>query len=218
MSVASHLGITLRDYDRQIRTFIPHYDDMLEAAAGAVDRRTKRLLDLGLGTGALAARCLRTAPRARVTGIDEDGDILALAAGRLGRRAALITGSFVTATLPRADAVVASFSLHHVAAPAAKQRLYRRIAAALTRGGVFINADCCPATDPILAERQRAQWRDHLARHYAPARARAFLAAWKREDTYMPLELELTMMRAAGLHAEIVWRRDAFAVIVGRKR
>jgi len=217
MSVASHLGITLRNYDRQIRTFIPDYDEILDAAAAAIDRPTRHLIDLGTGTGALAARCLAAAPRARVIGIDEDGDVLALAARRLGGRATFINASFAAVSLPRADAVVASFSLHHVAARAVKQRLYRRVSAALTPGGVFINADCCPALDPALAAAQRSQWRAHLRRTYPPAKASAFLRAWKREDTYVPLELEVNMTRAAGLHAEIVWRRGAFAVIVSRK-
>jgi hypothetical protein len=33
MGVAAHLGIRLREYDARIRTFIPHYEEMLDAAA-----------------------------------------------------------------------------------------------------------------------------------------------------------------------------------------
>ena len=33
MGVASHLGIQLTEYDRRIRTFIPDYEEMLDAAA-----------------------------------------------------------------------------------------------------------------------------------------------------------------------------------------
>ncbi len=218
MSVASHLGITLRNYDRQIRTLIPHYDEMLDAAAGAVDPGIRRLLDLGIGTGALSERCLGVARHARVTGIDEDNDILAMAKARLGRRATLVHGNFVTAPFPRADAIVASFALHHVATTGTKQRLYRRIAAALVRRGSLLVADCCPARDPDLAAAQHGQWRAHLRDRYSAAQARAFLNAWKREDTYMPLETELTMMQKAGLQPEVIWRRDAFAVVAARKR
>lgn len=218
MSVAAHLRIALRHYDRQIPTLIPHYDEMLEAAAGAVDSRATRLVDLGIGSGALSARCLRVARRARLTGIDEDADILRLAARRLGGRITLIHGDFLTTPLPRAETIVASFSLHHVARVAAKQRLYRRISAALVRDGLFIQADCCPAEDPAVAARQHAEWRAHLRTRYSAAQARAFLRAWQREDTYMPLPLELKMMRRARLEPEVVWRRGAFAVLVGRKR
>ena len=33
MGAASHLGIDLREYDSRIRTFIPGYDELLDAAA-----------------------------------------------------------------------------------------------------------------------------------------------------------------------------------------
>ena len=36
MSVASHLHIRLDEYDARIRTFIPRYDEMIEAAAGTL--------------------------------------------------------------------------------------------------------------------------------------------------------------------------------------
>src|SRR4026208_979520 len=67
MSVASHLGIRLADYDARIRTFIPDYEEMLGVAAAAIPARTRTIVDLGIGTGALSARCLAPAPAARVT-------------------------------------------------------------------------------------------------------------------------------------------------------
>ena len=36
MGVATHLGIQLADYDETIRTFIPGYEEMLDAAAATV--------------------------------------------------------------------------------------------------------------------------------------------------------------------------------------
>ena len=75
MSVASHLGITVREYDRRIRTFIPNYAEMLDEVATVLDPATKTIVDLGVGTGALSARCLARAPAARVIGIDADAEI-----------------------------------------------------------------------------------------------------------------------------------------------
>ena len=69
MSVAAHLAIDLDDYDRRVRTFIPGYAHLLNAVAAAcgtalegVKRPT--ILDLGVGTGALASRCLDAVPSA----------------------------------------------------------------------------------------------------------------------------------------------------------
>jgi tRNA (cmo5U34)-methyltransferase len=219
--VAAHLGIRVRDYDRRIRTFIPHYMEMLDEAAaalGATGPRAPVVVDLGVGSGALAALVIRVRPRARIVGIDSDAAMLAMAEQRLGSRLTPIRGDFLSVDLPRCDAFVASFALHHVATARRKRALYARCAQALRPGGLLISADCHLATDPRQQTRDRAAWLAHLRRTYPAARARAYLRAWAREDVYQRLEDEIAMLRSAGFGVDVVWRRDGFAVIVGARR
>jgi ubiquinone/menaquinone biosynthesis C-methylase UbiE len=215
MSVAAHLGIRLDSYDEQIRAFIPYYDEMLDAAAACLRGDEQIVVDLGVGTGALAARCLDRAPRATVIGIDSDPAILRLAASRLGARGECRTGNFMKAPLPAGDAVVASLSLHHVRTATAKLRLFRRIAAALPRQGRFVSADCHPSHDRHFAALQRTAWVDHLRRTYSAPRARALLSQWAREDVYRSLDVEIALARRGGIAAEVMWRNGSFAVIAG---
>lgn len=214
MGVASHLGIKLAEYDLRIRTFIPNYEEMLDVAAGAIPRRARSIVDLGTGTGALAQRCLRRASRARLLGIDADGEILKLAERRLSSRARLLRGSFTRTSLPACDAVAASFALHHIRTRSSKASLYRRIRAALRPGGVFISVDCQPAANRGLASEQHQQWKSHLLSSYSAKQAAALLASWAREDTYVPLEAELDLLRRSGLKPEVLWRKGAFAVLL----
>src|ERR1051326_1540540 len=177
MGVSAHLGIALGEYDARIRTFIPDYEEMLVVGAAAVPSRARTIVDLGVGTGALAARCLKRARRASIVGIDADPAILNLAARRLGRGAQLIADSFLRAALPRCDATVASFALHHVRTRGAKANLYRRIRRALRRRGVFVTVDCHPSADRRVASAQRQDWRMHLRESYSAAQADRFLWA-----------------------------------------
>jgi ubiquinone/menaquinone biosynthesis C-methylase UbiE len=213
MGVAAHLGIKLTEYDSRIRTFIPHYEEMLDVGAAAIPPHARTIVELGVGTGALSSRCLTLARRARVVGVDVDPEILALARRRLGDRATFITGSFLRAALPHCDALVASFALHHVRTRAAKGSLYRRIRSALRRGGSFISIDCQPAVDAAVRRAQFGEWLAHLRRVYSPGEAKAIFASWSHEDVYVPLDAELELLRAAGFRAELLWRRGAFAVI-----
>jgi len=221
-SVAGHLGITLSEYDRRIRTFIPHYEELLGVVAdvpGWVPARSPAMLDLGIGTGALATRCLAL-HRGRLTGMDSDPAILAAARRRLqryGRRLHLIRGNFLTEPLPRSDAVVATLALHHIRTATAKRRFYRRCYAALRRGGVLATGDAFVTDDPRLNASQIARWVSHMARTYGPMQARRFLRSWAREDRYFPLNQEVAMLKAAGFAVEVVWRRPPFAVLLGRK-
>jgi len=214
VSVAAHLGIRLGEYDARIRTFIPDYEEMLDVAARAVPRHARMLVDLGTGTGALAARCARVARRAHIVGIDADREILTVAARRLGRRAEFIADNFLRATIPRCDVVVAAFALHHVRTRAAKGRLYTRIRSALQPGGVLISVDCQPSAAAGLAAAQRSQWLAHLERSYSRKEAKGYLRAWAHEDTYVPLDAEMRSMNRAGLAPEVIWRKGAFAVLV----
>ena len=213
MSVAAHLGIDLADYDARIRTFIPDYEEMLDVAAAALPKSTRTIVDLGVGTGALAARCLDAVPKARVFGIDVDPDILAMASRRLGRRATFAAGSFLRAELPRCDAAVSSFALHHVRTRAAKAALYTRLHAALRPGGLLLSVDCQPAADPGVRRTQMDKWVAHLRLAYSPARAARLLDAWAGEDVYVPLDGELDLLRRRGFRVEVLWRRGAFAVL-----
>jgi tRNA (cmo5U34)-methyltransferase len=218
MSVATHLGIQLRDYDRRIRTFIPHYDEMLDTAAALVPSHSASILDLGIGTGVLAARCLRVARKARVTGIDSDRGMLALARRRLRARVTLLHGRFEEVAFPRADAVVASLALHHIFTQPGKTAIYRRIYRSLRPGGILVIADCCPAAERLLRQAQQDDWLRHLRRTYSRTQATKYLRTWRHEDRYMPLETELHMLRSCGFHPEVVWRRGMFAVIAARIR
>jgi tRNA (cmo5U34)-methyltransferase len=218
MAVSTHLQIDLADYDARIRTFIPYYEEMLEAAVAALQaaaRPIEMVVDLGTGTGALAERVARAHRHARIVGIDEDEGMLAMAARRLPRRrATLVHDTFTAAALPRCDAATASFALHHIEHHRTRKALYRRIRAALRRGGVLVSADCHPPAHGRLAAAGRDAWRDHLAVSYGRREASGFLEAWSHEDFYVPLDVELSLMRGAGLSPDVTWRRDAFAVIV----
>jgi len=213
VGVATHLGIKLTEYDARIRTFIPDYQEMLDVAATAVPPAARTIVDLGTGTGALAARCLTRAVQARVVGIDADPEVLKVARRRLGSRGTLVAATFLRAQVPVCDVIVASFALHHVRSRRAKAALYRRLRHALGRGGRLITVDCHPATDRPIARAQREAWLTHLRRHYSRSRAEGLLAAWAGEDTYVPLDAEIELMRRAGFRVEVLWRKGAFAVL-----
>jgi len=224
MSVAQHLHIKLSEYDQRIRTFIPNYEEMLDEVAATValiEKPQPAIIDFGVGTGALAARCLRMAPTARLTGVDSDPDILALARRRLSKRRlappALIHGNFLETALPRCDAIVATLALHHIHDARLKQNFYTKCFATLHRGGIFANGDCFMAENPKLSQRYMKIWEKHLRQFYKAREAKNFFAAWAGEDTYFPLRQEIAMLTTAGFEVEVVWRRAPFAVLVGRK-
>jgi tRNA (cmo5U34)-methyltransferase len=150
-------------------------------------------------------------------GVDADCEILKMAQQRLGSRATLVCQSFLRATVPRCDAVVASLALHHVRTQSAKRRLYARIHAAVRAGGLFVTVDCHPAQDSRLAHQQQQAWMGHLLRSYSSSEALKLVASWSHEDVYAPLETEVSSFQQSGFRVRVLWRQGAFAVIMGRR-
>ena len=223
-SVASHLAVSPAKYDAHIRGLIPLYDELIAEAARALGhaaRPVRTIVDLGIGTGALARACLDAVPSARIWGIDADPGMMAMARTRLGsrsRRVTMTTGSFLTEDLPPCDAIVASYALHHIRTRAAKQRFYRACFAALRPGGVLISGDCAPATTPGGFARDLDVWFTHLGRSFGGRDGgRRVYESWADEDVYVPLADEIRMLIRAGFAVDVPWRRSPFAVIAGVK-
>ena len=222
MSVASHLNIRIEEYDARIRTFIPGYEQMLDAGAAAMRALATPgpvIVDLGTGTGALAARCISVRSDAKLIAIDADAAILDIARHRLaalGGMASFLQASFLETELPRCDAIVASLALHHVHSVERKQQFYRDCRRALARDGLMVSVDCMVSADSRLAELDRTAWRAHLQHSYSEAETEGYFAAWALEDVYLPLTTELAMLRDAGFEPDVTWRIAPFAVVVAR--
>lgn len=139
-------------YDQARRRLVPCFDAFYGTAAELVARATPaagasgrplRILDLGAGTGLLSERVLARAPDARITVLDRSSDMLARARERIASRSPEVVVADFDAAPPAGEAfdvVVSALAIHHLD-DAAKRALFARIHAALTPGGLFVNAE-----------------------------------------------------------------------------
>ncbi len=220
-SVRSHLRLEIEAYDESIRKFIPGYEEALTRAADEVaDVDPALVLDLGVGTGALAEAILEHERVGCVNAIDVDPEMLAQARIRLkrfGTRVRFSERSF-DAPLPGCGAVAASLALHHVPTMAEKLAIYERIFGALYPGGIFVNADVTVSSHPGTRERTYRLWAAHLVScGIDERRAYRHFDEWALEDTYFPVDEELAALRKVGFHAECFWRDGPNTLMIGRK-
>lgn len=218
-SVLDHLHVMIADYDRFIRTAIPHYDTMravqLELLARCLPPEG-HVIDLGGGTGALARAVAEKFSKVHVEIWDTDPAMLEIARERcaaFGDRVHFVERSFAE-PLPACDAVVACIALHHVKEMSAKGDIYANIFQALRRGGIFANADCVMSETPALRRASYEAWAKFMEEQgLSQAETQQQFAEWAKEDYYPPLATELRLLAQAGFaEPDCFWRMPPFTV------
>jgi len=134
-------------YDIKIEKAIPKYREMQDVIVSLLPFKRGvaiKILDLGIGTGNLSLKVLKQFPKAKIIGIDKDGEMLKVAAKKLRRltsKIELIKGDFGE-FLPKGkyDAVISLLSIHHLK-NSQKRRLFKKIYQNLKSGGIFVNGD-----------------------------------------------------------------------------
>lgn len=142
----------LQSWDQQQSAYIAHrearFNTMLEVLALTLGERF-HVLDAGCGPGSLTARLLARFPLIRVTALDLDPMLLAIARealGQYGDRVCFLQGdvtdtaSFAPLQQDRPQAAVSSTAIHWLM-PEQQVALYRQLYLLLDDNGLFMNAD-----------------------------------------------------------------------------
>jgi len=167
--------------------------DVVRRLEGLADDAT--VLDVGCGTGRVTEELARLVPRGTVLAIDASDEMVQLARRRLGSRASVWCEDVLDLALDEpVDAILSTATLHWVSD---HDRLWRRLAAALRRGG-RLEAQCGGAGN--IARVRVAI--DEAARETAPQ-----LLEWSPWCFATPEETE-TRLREAGFVGARCWLEE----------
>ena len=205
------------------RRLIPCFDAFYGAALRALELAApgplRTVLDLGTGTGALAAMVAGAHPSAQLTLLDGAPAMVETAAATLGpRTAAALVQDFGDPLPPGPfDAVVSALAIHHLDDDS-KASLYARAPAVLRPGGVLVNAEQglgpTQALDGLLR-----RWHEREARALGATDAEWAAAVERmRHDRCATADAQLEMLLAAGFEDVSTHFADGrFAVLAGRR-
>ena len=210
-------------YDQDRPRLVPRFDDFYGAALQripfAADARVY-VLDLGAGTGLLAAMVRRMLPSATLHLTDISEAMLERARQRFtGVRAitCAVEDHLQLAAEAEYDLILSALSIHHLG-HVEKRALIGKVFRALRPGGAFINADQVLGPTPEAEAEYERQWlADAIANGIAePALEQARLRM--REDKNALLSDQLQWLRDAGFsRVDCSYQRLRFAVYGGTK-
>lgn len=142
-------------YDEHMRTTIEGASGFYAYTASLLPMENEaRVLDLGCGTGLELEEYFRLNPDADVTGIDLSEAMLNALREKLpDRKISLLQGSYFDIPFGEKayDDAVSVESLHHFPAEL-KEKLYRKLHAALKDGGCFVLTDYFAESDELETE------------------------------------------------------------------
>ncbi|HKN01737.1 MAG TPA: methyltransferase domain-containing protein [Candidatus Binataceae bacterium] len=163
-SVQQLFDRTADTYDRARRKLIPCFDELYRAAIDALPFGRDdeiEVLDLGAGTGLLAAFVAYGYPRARITMVDGAEQMLVQARERFalgGDRFRFEIADYGEGRITgRYDAILSALSLNHLSDDK-KRMIFEQSYAALNQGGLFVNADRVRAETPEREQRHHDSW------------------------------------------------------------
>lgn len=212
-------------YDRARQQLVPCFDDFYGTVLELIPHERDaaiRVLDLGAGTGLLAALIAQAFPRAHFTLVDISDAMLDQARRRFAAEPARFhfrALDFAAEPLSgEYDVVVSALSIHHVE-DGSKRVLFQRVYDALHQGGIFINADQVLGATPEIEGQYREAWlRQVRAKGVSEDDLTAALERM-REDKMSTLGAQLKWLEDVGFETVNCWYKShSFAVYSGRKR
>ena len=212
------------DEDRARRLLVPCFDDLYAAIIRALPFAADdefSVLDLGAGSGLLAAIILHHFPKARITLVDVNDDHLGRARRRLSDYADQL--SWVHADFARTDppgkfdATVSALALHHIS-DLDKRTLYRSLYYALNRMGSLVVADRLHGPTPAIYALDKKIWQREVHQGGAEDTEIKQAQASHAEDFHSTLNEHLEWLRISGfLDVDIHYKNVMYSVFGGHR-
>jgi tRNA (cmo5U34)-methyltransferase len=223
-TVQHAFDLAAEDYDRTRRRLVPGFDDFYRAAIDLIQfprESTLRVLDLGAGTGLMAAFIAYSFPNARITMVDISNEMLERARARFelaGPRFRFEVSDYgVDRIQEKYDAIVSGLSIHHLS-DEQKRSLFKRIHGALNDNGVFVNAEQFRCATPERHKFHHERWITRVRELGVDDRDLAAALERMKFDRAATLEDQLEWMREAGFRdIDCAYKNLIFAVYCGLK-
>jgi tRNA (cmo5U34)-methyltransferase len=223
-TVQHAFDLAAEDYDRTRRRLVPGFDDFYRAAIDLIQfprDSSLKVLDLGAGTGLMAAFIAYSFPNARITMVDISNEMLERARARFelaGPRFRFEVSDYgVDRIQEKYDAIVSALSIHHLS-DEQKRSLFKRIHGALNDDGVFVNAEQFRCATPERHKFHHERWLTRVRELGVDDRDLAAALERMKFDRAATLEDQLEWMREAGFRdIDCAYKNLIFAVYCGLK-
>jgi len=223
--IKQHFEEEAKEFDEIILKLIPFYREMLEALILAVPHPGKekiRVADIGSGTGTIAKKFLERYPNSELTCVDLAANMIETAKVKLAKykNVEYIVKDFYNFDFKKKyDAVLTSLALHHLRNNNDKKKFFKKIFDALSKNGVFYNADVVLGSNETLQNLYMNKWKEFMQRKVSVSEVKSkWIPKYEGEDKPAELIKQLKWLEEIGFaKIDVIWKYYNFAVYGGVK-
>lgn len=223
--VKTHFEEEAKEFDETILKLIPHYKEMISALVSSIPFERSapiKVLDLGCGTGTVTKTLKEEFKNAQVTCLDLAENMIEMSKIKLKDYNGIeyVVGDFYEYNFSENyDVIVSSLALHHLATDNDKKGFYKKIYAALTHEGVFLNADAVLSSNDYLQSLYVTKWKEFMNMSISMEEIEEkWVPAAETEDHPAKLIDHIDWLRDTGFKdVDVIWKYYHLAVYCGYK-
>ena len=221
--VLSHFEQEAKEYDDIIIRLIPDYEMMVSTLVEFINQGKQdhfSVIDLGCGTGTLSKAIATHFPHAAITCVDISEKMLQIAKDKLGAGTATIHADFDQFVFPQKyDVIVSSLALHHLETDSDKLRFYKKIYAALSAPGVFLNIDVVTAASDRMQKIYMKHWKEFMVANTSAEEVEGkWLPNYYAEDRPTTISTHFQLLEQSGFReVDCVYKKYNYAVYLAEK-
>jgi tRNA (cmo5U34)-methyltransferase len=214
------------DYDDEIEKVVPHYCEIHQTIIDSLPFEASEsfsLLELGTGTGNLAAKLLARFTNIKYAGLDYSEKMLKEAISKLRKHnthISLKTGNLIDLNYDkRFDCIVSCLVIHHLT-DEEKKKVFKRVFSLLRKPGFFINADPVKSHIEHIANNNQQNWFDWMrANGLTESEIMERHRSKIKLDKNSGLAEQMEWLKETGFwNTEIVWKRFDKAIFCAMRK
>lgn len=223
MNIEEQFNLIAKEYDANRKKFIPCFDDYYENTTKLIISNidtSKRVLDLGAGTGLLTYYWFKECKTAEYVLVDIAEEMLEVSKKRFaGLENVSHQVMDYTKQLPdgKFDTIISALSIHHLN-DIQKVELFHRIYKALPAGGIFVNYDQFCAGTPMMNRWFDSYWEKQLNKSGLTDRDIELWKERRKLDRECSVEKEMEMLHQCTFtDVKCLYSYHKFSVVIAVK-